>query len=189
LATVFERIRKVTVEQLGVKEEEITPSSNFVEDLGADSLDLVELIMALEEEFTTPERKITIPDEDAEKIATVQDALDYLRELGARDQEVLKPANEKPKTAINIPHPSFHKPGAPRPQGQGGTQPQGQRPQRPQGQQFSGRQGGQRPQGQGSGGQGRPQAQRPQPRPQINQRPPAGGNSKPNPPPAAPPGA
>ncbi len=98
MATVFERIRKVTVEQLGVKEEEVTPSSSFVDDLGADSLDLVELIMALEEEFTTAERKVTIPDEDAEKIATVQDAMDYLRDLGVSDHEVAKEAKPASKT-------------------------------------------------------------------------------------------
>ncbi len=85
MATVLERIKKVTAEQLGVEENEVNPNSSFVEDLGADSLDLVELIMALEEEFSTPEKKIEIPDEDSEKLATVQDAMDYIKNLGVTD--------------------------------------------------------------------------------------------------------
>ncbi len=84
MATIYERIKKIVVEQLGV-EEEVVASANFVDDLGADSLDLVELIMALEEEFSTPALKVEIPDEDAEKIATVQDAIDYLKDLGVKD--------------------------------------------------------------------------------------------------------
>ena len=85
MATVFERLRKIAVEQLGVEEGEVVPSASFVDDLGADSLDLVELIMALEEEFSNPSRKVEIPDEDAEKIITVQDAVDYIRDLGIGD--------------------------------------------------------------------------------------------------------
>jgi acyl carrier protein len=73
------------VAQLGVEEDEVVASASFVDDLGADSLDLVELIMALEEEFSTPAQKIEIPDEDAEKIATVQDAIDYLTDHGIKD--------------------------------------------------------------------------------------------------------
>lgn len=72
---VLERLKKVIVEQLGVDENEITLDSSFVDDLGADSLDVVELIMALEEEFN-----VEIPDEDAEKIVTVGDALDYIKD-------------------------------------------------------------------------------------------------------------
>jgi len=68
-----ERIRKIIAEQLGVEEEDVVPDASFVEDLGADSLDTVELVMALEEEFD-----IEIPDSDAEKIRTVQDAIDYM---------------------------------------------------------------------------------------------------------------
>ena len=82
MATSFERIKAIVVEQLGVEAAEVVSTASFVEDLGADSLDLVELIMSLEEEFSTPTHKIEIPDEDAEKIATVQDAIDYLRDLG-----------------------------------------------------------------------------------------------------------
>ena len=85
MATIFERIKKIAVEQLGVDDNEIVPSANFVDDLGADSLDLVELIMSLEEEFSNPSRKIEIPDEDAEKIVTIQDAIDYLKDLGVED--------------------------------------------------------------------------------------------------------
>jgi len=62
------------------------PSANFVDDLGADSLDLVELIMSLEDEFSNPSQKVEIPDEDAEKIVTVQDAIDYLKALGVEDE-------------------------------------------------------------------------------------------------------
>ncbi|BFU92624.1 MAG: acyl carrier protein [Nitrospira sp.] len=75
MATVEERVKKIIAEQLGVEEDEVTPEASFVEDLGADSLDTVELVMALEEEFS-----IEIPDEDAEKILTVGKALDYIKE-------------------------------------------------------------------------------------------------------------
>ena len=71
--STFDRVKKVVVEQLDVSEDEVTPNASFVEDLGADSLDVVELVMGLEEEFD-----IEIPDEDAEKIATVQDAISYI---------------------------------------------------------------------------------------------------------------
>ncbi len=82
MATIFERVKKIIVEQLGVGDDEVLPSANFIDDLGADSLDLVELIMSLEEEFSNPSRKVEIPDEDAEKIVTVQDAVDYIKDLG-----------------------------------------------------------------------------------------------------------
>lgn len=73
MSTIEERVKKIVVEQLGVKEEEVSSESSFVDDLGADSLDTVELVMALEEEFDTE-----IPDEDAEKITTVKQATDYV---------------------------------------------------------------------------------------------------------------
>ena len=73
MSTTEERVIKLVCEQLGVKEEEVTSEASFVEDLGADSLDTVELVMALEEEFETE-----IPDEEAEKITTVQEAVDYI---------------------------------------------------------------------------------------------------------------
>ncbi|GAA0289041.1 acyl carrier protein [Psychrosphaera haliotis] len=72
--SIEDRVAKIVVEQLGVKEEEVKSESSFVDDLGADSLDTVELVMALEEEFDTE-----IPDEEAEKITTVQSAIDYIK--------------------------------------------------------------------------------------------------------------
>jgi acyl carrier protein len=74
------------VEQLGVEEKDVVPTASFVDDLGADSLDLVELVMSFEEEFSTPTQKVEIPDEDAEKILTVQNAVDYLIDLGIKDE-------------------------------------------------------------------------------------------------------
>ena len=74
MSTLEEKVKKIIAEQLSVSEDQITPEASFVEDLGADSLDTVELVMALEEEFETE-----IPDEDAEKITTVQHAIDYVK--------------------------------------------------------------------------------------------------------------
>ena len=85
MATIFERIKPLVVEQLGVEESVVVSTASFVEDLGADSLDLVELIMSLEEEFSNPSRKVEIPDEEAEKIITIQDAIVYLKDLGIED--------------------------------------------------------------------------------------------------------
>ena len=85
MATVFERLRKMVVDQLGVEEGLVVPSAAFVEDLNADSLDLVELIMSMEEEFGKDGKTLEISDEDAEKIVTVQDAVDYLKDLGIED--------------------------------------------------------------------------------------------------------
>jgi acyl carrier protein len=82
VATNFEKIKTIVVEQLGVEEKDVVPTASFVEDLGADSLDLVELIMSLEEAFSTPDKKVEIPDEAAEKIVTIQDAIDYMKEQG-----------------------------------------------------------------------------------------------------------
>ena len=73
MSTVDERVKRLICEQLGVKEEEVKEEASFVDDLGADSLDTVELVMALEEEFETE-----IPDEEAENIATVKEAIDYI---------------------------------------------------------------------------------------------------------------
>jgi len=80
--SVFDKLKAMVVEQLGVEEKDVVPTASFVEDLGADSLDLVELIMSIEEKFSTPEKKLEIPDEAAEKMITIQDAIDYLREQG-----------------------------------------------------------------------------------------------------------
>jgi acyl carrier protein len=74
MAVVEEKVKQIICEQLNVSEEDVVPTASFVDDLGADSLDQVELIMAMEEEFD-----VSIPDEDAEKIATVQDAIDYIK--------------------------------------------------------------------------------------------------------------
>lgn len=72
---ILTRVRAIIVDQLGVEEAQVTPTASFIDDLGADSLDIVELIMAFEEEFD-----LDIPDEEAEKIATVQDAVDYIKD-------------------------------------------------------------------------------------------------------------
>jgi len=87
VATVFERVRKIIAEQLGVDEGEITPQTSFVDDLNADSLDLVELIMSLEEEFSKAGKTIEVADEDAGKIITVQDAVNYIQEHGITDDD------------------------------------------------------------------------------------------------------
>lgn len=86
MATVYERIRSLIVEQLGVEESEVTPSASFVDDLNADSLDLVELIMSIEEEFSVDGKALEISDEDAENIQSVQDAIDYVHDLGIEDE-------------------------------------------------------------------------------------------------------
>ena len=75
MATVEERVKKIIAEQLGVEEAEVTPEASFVEDLGADSLDTVELVMAFEEEFS-----LEIADEDAQKLKTVANVIDYLKD-------------------------------------------------------------------------------------------------------------
>ena len=74
MSSIEDRVKKIVVDRLGVKEDEVKPNSSFVDDLGADSLDTVELVMALEEEF-----ECEIPDEEAEKITTVQQAVDYIK--------------------------------------------------------------------------------------------------------------
>ena len=81
MSNIEDRVRKIVAEQLGVKEEEVKAEASFVDDLGADSLDTVELVMALEEEFETE-----IPDEEAEKITTVQLAIDYINNPLSRSQ-------------------------------------------------------------------------------------------------------
>ena len=74
MASIEQRVKDIIVEQLGVEEDEVSPEASFIDDLGADSLDTVELVMAFEEEFN-----IEIPDEDAEGISTVQEAIDYIK--------------------------------------------------------------------------------------------------------------
>ena len=75
--SIEEKVKDIIIEQLGVNAEQVTPNASFIEDLGADSLDTVELVMAFEEEFG-----VDVPDEDAEKIATVQDAISYITAHG-----------------------------------------------------------------------------------------------------------
>ena len=77
MSSIEERVKKIVVEQLGVKDDQVTPSASFVDDLGADSLDVVELVMAFEEEFG-----VEIPDDDAEKITRVREAIAYIEQHG-----------------------------------------------------------------------------------------------------------
>jgi acyl carrier protein len=133
LATVFERVKKVAIKQLGVQENEVSPDSNLSVDLGADSLDQVEMMMALEEEFSTPERKIGIPDEESEKMLTVQDVVDYLHGIGISDMQAPPRAVEKtvfPRISLpkpGMPRPNFNRQGQPRQERQGGQpRPAGQ---------------------------------------------------------------
>ena len=86
MTTVFERLKRIIVEQLGVDEGEVVPEVSFTEDLEADSLDLIELITAIEDEFSTTQKRLEIPDEDAENIKTLQDAVDYLHDQGIKDE-------------------------------------------------------------------------------------------------------
>lgn len=86
MASVFDRVKGIIVEQLGVEDEEVVPSASFIEDLNADSLDLAELMIALEEEFSNSGKEVTIPDEDAKRMVTVKDAVEYIKELGVEDE-------------------------------------------------------------------------------------------------------
>ena len=79
MATTYERLKKIVVEQLGADEDEVKPEASFVDDLNADSLDTVELVMEFEDEF-----ELSIPDEEAEKIQTVGQAIDYIKEHGSK---------------------------------------------------------------------------------------------------------
>ena len=88
MATVFERLKKIVIDQLGVEEEQVVASASFVDDLNADSLDLVELVMAIEEEFSDDRREIRIAEEDVEGLKTVQDAIHYVKERGVEDEQV-----------------------------------------------------------------------------------------------------
>ena len=85
MASVQERVKGLVAERLGVDDEKVTPEASFTEDLNADSLDLVELIMAFEEEFSKDGNTLEISDEDAEQIRTVQNAVDFLKSKGAQD--------------------------------------------------------------------------------------------------------
>ena len=85
MPTIYDRVKDIVVDKLGVDEGDVSEGASFVEDLNADSLDLVELIMAFEEEFTTEGNPLEIPDEDAGSIATVSDAVVYLKGRGVED--------------------------------------------------------------------------------------------------------
>ncbi len=85
MPTIYDRVKDIVVDKLGVDEGDVSEGASFVEDLNADSLDLVELIMAFEEEFTTEGNPLEIPDEDAGGIATVGDAVTYLKGRGIED--------------------------------------------------------------------------------------------------------
>ena len=86
MATVYERVKAIVADKLDVGEDAVVPSASFVDDLNADSLDLAELIMAFEEEFSNGDNKIEIADEDAGEIVTLQDAIDYLKKHGVQDE-------------------------------------------------------------------------------------------------------
>jgi acyl carrier protein len=85
LPTIYERVKLIVTDKLGVNEEDVREESSFVDDLNADSLDLVELIMAFEEEFSTDSQPVEISDDDAGNIHTIKDAVNYLKEHGIRD--------------------------------------------------------------------------------------------------------
>ena len=85
MATIYERVKSIVADKLGVDEAEVTEDSSFVDNFNADSLDLVELIMAFEEEFSTAEMQLEISDEEAGNIATIKDAVTYLKEHGVAD--------------------------------------------------------------------------------------------------------
>lgn len=85
MPTVYERVKSIVTDKLGVNEEDVREESSFADDLNADSLDLVELIMAFEEEFSSDNQPVEISDEDAGNIHTIKDAVNYLKEHGIRD--------------------------------------------------------------------------------------------------------
>ena len=87
MPTVYDRVKAIVVDKLDVDESDVSEVASFAEDLNADSLDLVELIMALEEEFSTDDRPVEISDEDAGEMHTINDAVVYLKNLGIEDQQ------------------------------------------------------------------------------------------------------
>ena len=86
MSTVYERVKLIVVDKLGVDDGDVQEGSSFVDDLNADSLDLVELIMAFEEEFSTDDQPVEISDDDAGNIHTIKDAVDYLKQHGVQDE-------------------------------------------------------------------------------------------------------
>jgi len=85
LATIFERLKRVVMERLGVDPEQVVPTASLVRDLNADSIELIELAMSIEDEFSSSSHQVEIPDEDLMKIVTLKDVVDYLRGLGVGD--------------------------------------------------------------------------------------------------------
>ena len=85
MSTIYERLRKVIIESLGVEAEQVVPTASLTKDLGADSIEMVELVMAIEDEFSDSSSKLQIPDEEMEKMVTIQDTVNYLRNLGIKD--------------------------------------------------------------------------------------------------------
>jgi acyl carrier protein len=86
MATIYERVKGIVIEQLAVDDSEVTLATSFADDLNADSLDMVEIVMALEEEFSNEKKPFEIPDEDAPKLKTVQDIVNYIKEQGIEDE-------------------------------------------------------------------------------------------------------
>lgn len=85
MASIYERLVKVVMDRLGVEPDQILPNSSLTHDLGADSIEMVELVMSIEDEFSDLSRVLQIPDEDMDKMVTIQDTVDYLRGLGIED--------------------------------------------------------------------------------------------------------
>ena len=85
MSSIYERLKKVVTDRLGVEPEQVIPAASLTKDLGADSIEMVELVMSIEDEFSDLSRALQIPDEDMEKMATIQDTVDYLRGLGIKD--------------------------------------------------------------------------------------------------------
>jgi acyl carrier protein len=85
MPTILERLRKLVALRLGVDEDQVVPDASFTQDFGADSIELLELVMSIEEEFSTPSQEVRIPDSDLDRITTVAEAMDYLKGLGISD--------------------------------------------------------------------------------------------------------
>lgn len=85
MSSIYERLKRVVMERLGVEPEQVMPGASLTKDLGADSIEMVELVMSIEDEFSDLSRALQIPDEDMDKMVTIQDTVDYLKGMGIRD--------------------------------------------------------------------------------------------------------
>ena len=85
MSSIYERLKRVIMDRLGVEPEQVIPGASLTKDLGADSIEMVELIMSIEDEFSDISQALQIPDEDMDKMVTIQDTVDYLRGIGIRD--------------------------------------------------------------------------------------------------------